>query len=227
MDKGVTESVVVIGAGGHARELYAYFQDLAGSGWRGNLLGFIDDSLAPGKYGSLQVLGSIESLAELNGGDFTYITALGNNPTRRSVVERLQSVAPRARAWSLIHPLSYLGDHVEIGDGTCLAPGSMVTARATIGRHAILNVKASVSHDCVVGDFANINPGATVCGTVKIGEGAYIGAGAVVKEKISVGAWTVVGAGAVVVQDLPANVTAAGVPARIIKQHELIRQSAR
>ena len=37
-------------------------------------------------------------------------------------------------------------------------------------------------------------------------------------EKVKIGAWTTVGAGAVVTQDLPAGVTAVGVPARIIKQ---------
>ena len=37
-------------------------------------------------------------------------------------------------------------------------------------------------------------------------------------DKVSVGAWTIVGAGAAVVRDLPANVTAVGVPARVIKQ---------
>jgi|SRR5579871_640393 len=219
----MSERVVIIGAGGHARELYAYVDDLIRTGWEGKLLGFLDDGLSPGKHGSLEVLGAIGCLAKLNGGGCSYITALGHNRTRRNLVERVRETAPRAQAWSLIHPSAYTGDHVEIGEGTCLAPGAIVTARAKIGRHCILNVKASVSHDCVVGDFANINPGATVCGTVQIGEGAYIGAGAVVKERVSIGAWTIVGAGAVVVRDVPANVTAVGVPARIIKHHEIGR----
>lgn len=38
---------------------------------------------------------------------------------------------------------------------------------------------------------------------------------------VSIGAWTIVGAGAVVTSDLPENVTAVGVPARIIKRKEL------
>jgi acetyltransferase-like isoleucine patch superfamily enzyme len=71
----------------------------------------------------------------------------------------------------------------------------------------------------VIGDFANINPGATVCGWVTIGEGAYIGAGAVIKDRVSIGAWSTIGAGAVVVRDIPPNVTAVGVPARITKRH--------
>jgi acetyltransferase EpsM len=34
---------------------------------------------------------------------------------------------------------------------------------------------------------------------------------------VTVGEWTIVGAGAVVIADLPADVTAVGVPARIIR----------
>jgi acetyltransferase-like isoleucine patch superfamily enzyme len=44
--------------------------------------------------------------------------------------------------------------------------------------------------------------------------------GAKIIQGISIGPWTVVGAGAAVVRDLPANVTAVGVPARVIKTKE-------
>jgi acetyltransferase EpsM len=67
----------------------------------------------------------------------------------------------------------------------------------------------------------NINPGVTVCGDVRIGEGSYIGAGATIKDKVSIGQWSVIGAGAVVISDIPPHVTAIGVPARVIKDHEV------
>ncbi|MGE3803482.1 MAG: acyltransferase [Gemmataceae bacterium] len=50
---------------------------------------------------------------------------------------------------------------------------------------------------------------------VRIGAGAWIGSAAVVMA--DVGAGTIVGAGAVVAKPLPANVVAAGVPARVIR----------
>ena len=45
-------------------------------------------------------------------------------------------------------------------------------------------------------------------------EGALVGIGASVNPGLTIGAWAVVGAGAAVTQDVPAGVTAIGVPAR-------------
>ena len=210
----------VIGAGGHGRELHSYIRNLQQAGWRGTLQGYLDDTLAPGVYGRLEILGPIESLNILPDAATHYITALGSNAVRRKVVERLTArYGSRLTPWTLVHTQSTIGEDVEIGSGTCLAPGAIVTATARIGSHCILNVKASVSHDCVIGDFVNINPAATLCGSVTVGEGAYIGAGAVVKERISIGAWSTIGAGAAVVRDVPEGVTVVGVPARVIKKH--------
>jgi sugar O-acyltransferase (sialic acid O-acetyltransferase NeuD family) len=209
----------VVGAGGHGRELHSYIQDLARAGWAGNLRGYLDDGMSAGSYGRIQVLGSLESLDLAAVPQAHYITAFGTNTLRRVIVERLTAFYGDALTpWSLLHPLASIGEDVAIGAGTCLAPGVIVTAKTTIGRHCIVNVKASISHDCTIGDFANINPGATVCGSVTVGDGAYIGAGATVKERISIGAWSIIGAGAVVVRDIPSNATAVGVPARVIKQ---------
>jgi acetyltransferase EpsM len=185
----------------------------------GRLAGYLDDGLTPGLHNGVNVVGRLDALAGVERNRKTcYITALGDNPLRRKAVERLDEVYGRdgLEPWSLIHPAAGLGENIEIGAGTCMAPGVVLTANVQIGRHCILNIKSSVSHDCMVGDYVNINPAATVCGWVKIGEGAYIGAGAVVKDRVSIGAWSVIGAGAVVIRDVPPNVTVVGVPAKTI-----------
>ena len=208
--------LVIIGAGGHGAEVAAYAVDM-----QLPLAGAIDDGKPKGAWHVTRVIGG---MADLPGfcqehERVRFITAFGSNALRRKVVQALvASGVANLEAFTLRHASSWVGDSVEIGGGTLLAPGTLVTTRAAIGSHCILNVKASVSHDCVIGDFANINPGATLCGDVHVGEGSYIGAGATVIEKKRIGAWTVVGAGAVVTQDLPDGVTAVGVPARIVKR---------
>jgi maltose O-acetyltransferase len=53
---------------------------------------------------------------------------------------------------------------------------------------------------------------------IAIGNNVWLGGGAIVCPGVTIGENTVVGAGAVVVKDLPANVLAAGNPARVIRQ---------
>jgi acetyltransferase EpsM len=219
------EALYVTGAGGHGREVHTYLRDLQDSGWSGELKGYLDDGLAPGVYGRLNVLGPLAYLKENrdSGARIRYITAAGDNTVRRDMVRRIEALCGpgELEPWTLIHPRAWVGqEDVEIGAGTCVAPGAIVTTRTKIGAHCIINAKASVAHDCVLGDFVNINPGATVCGWAQIGEGAYIGAGAVIKDKAKVGAWSIIGAGAVVIKDIPPHVTAVGAPARVIKERQ-------
>ncbi len=214
--------LVIIGAGGHGSELCSYLRDLREQKVR--LVGFIDEKRTKGPFCGAETMGNFEDLARLtrrySKRAFFYITAVGGNPARRRLVEKIESMRLKnLRPWTLWHPQAAVGREVQVGEGTCLAPGVIVTTRVKLGKHCILNVNASVSHDCRIGDFVNINPGAVVCGNVTIGQGCYVGAGATVIDKVSIGEWSVIGAGAVVVEDIPPRVTAVGVPARVIKRH--------
>jgi len=215
--------LVIVGAGGHGSEVQSYVRDLIAHQWDGELLGFLDDHAPRGHYRNVDVIGTLEDFREAPPAFFEnlfYLTAFGSNPLRRTVVGRLEAAyGTRMQPWTLRHPSAYTGEDVEIGAGTLLAPEVVITSRVKIGRHCILNVKASVSHDSVVGDYANLNPGATVCGNCRIGEDVYLGAGATVIDRVSIGSGTIVGAGATVIHDLEPNVTAVGVPARVIKRN--------
>lgn len=219
-----TVNLVIIGAGWHGKEVYSYIQDLQAQS-KISFHGFIDEYKSSGPWGPTKILGDLQALAALArqhpDSGFHYITATGDNRIRQQLVHkveglRLENVVP----WTLRHPQTQIGCDVEIGEGTCLAPGVIITTYVRIGRHCILNVKVSISHDCEIVDFVNLNPGATICGNVRIGEGCYIGAGATIIDNVTIGEWTTIGAGAVVIDDIPSRVTAVGVPARVIKRHE-------
>ena len=208
--------LIIIGAGGHGAEVAAYAHDM-----QLPLGGAIDDGKPKGAWHVTRIIGGMDDIAGFcrEHEVVHYITAFGSNQLRRRVVERVAaSGIANLQAASLRHPSAWMGASVELGLGTLMAPNTLVTTRSRIGAHCILNVKASVSHDCVVGDYSNINPGATLAGDVHLGEGCFVGAGATIIEKKQIGAWTIIGAGSVVTKDLPDGVTAVGVPARIIRQ---------
>ena len=110
--------------------------------------------------------------------NFFYHVAVGSNRVRMEIVAKMEGLGlPRLKPLAVTHPTTYAGMQSSIGEGSLMAPHSLVTAGTTIGRHCILNVKASVSHDCRIGDYCNINPGVQLAGNVSIGDGSFVGAG--------------------------------------------------
>lgn len=117
-----------------------------------------------------------------------------------------------------IHPSSVLAGDVSIGAGTVMAAGTVINPGCKIGRNVIINTGATVDHECIIEDGAHICPGVHLAGNVSVGRGAWVGIGATVINRIRIGAGSVIGAGAVVVRNIPDNVTAYGVPARIVRK---------
>ncbi|MBN9632763.1 MAG: acetyltransferase [Actinobacteria bacterium] len=108
----------------------------------------------------------------------------------------------------------------DVGDGSIVAPGAVLTAGVRLGRHVIVNVGASVSHGSALGDYATLGPGARVAGDCRIGAGVFVGIGAVISNGVSVASGVVIGAGAVVIDDIDVAGTYVGVPARLSRPRE-------
>lgn len=93
-----------------------------------------------------------------------------------------------------------------------------MNANARIAEAVIVNSGAIVEHDCDIGRGVHIAPGTAPAGGVSIGEFSFIGVGSAIKEGIKIGRNCVIGAGSVILNDIPDEVMAAGVPAKIIKK---------
>jgi acetyltransferase EpsM len=217
-------ALIIVCAGGHAREVSSYVGALQAIGAPVILHGFVDDHRSTPQFEGAPVLGSVADLRTYVEAhpetEFSYITAVGDNRTRQAMVRRIEQLgAPNLLPWTVQHPSAVVGKTVRIGAGTCIAPNTVITSQVEIGEHCILNTRCSISHDSVLGPYVNVNPGATICGAVTVGEGAFIGAGATIINNVRIGAWSVIGAGAVVIGNVPPHVTAVGVPSRIIRHH--------
>lgn len=209
--------LVLVGSGGLAREILQIALDLKDDGEAWNLVGFLDDN--PDAAGT-----SIHDLPVLGGTDWlashptTHVTiAIGAPMTKRKVASRIREAGANPFA-TLIHPQAWVGRRVEIGLGSIICPGTMITTDIKIGDLVTLNLDCTVGHDAAIGNYATVAPSVNISGNVEIGEGCDLGTGSTIIQGKKVGHWTILGAGAVVVRDLPANVTAVGAPAKPIKE---------
>jgi len=82
----------------------------------------------------------------------------------------------------------------------------------------VVNRNASVGHHTVLEDFVTLNPGSHVAGICQLEHGVTIGAGATVVDSVTIGRNSVIGAGSVVTRDIPSDVVAYGVPAKVVRE---------
>ena len=117
-----------------------------------------------------------------------------------------------------IHPSATIAADATIAPGTVIAAGAVVNSEAKIGQNVIVNTCASVDHECALAEGVHICPGVRLAGRVKVGRAAWIGIGATVIDRVRIGINTIIGAGAVVINDIPDNVVAYGIPAKVIRK---------
>ncbi len=180
------------------------------------LVGFLDDraTLRGSTLLDLPVLGDG---GWLEGEDAAVVVTIGDPAARRRVAARLAGQG--ARFATLVHPTAVLTPWVALGEGSVVMAGCTFTANVTVGRHVMINPGCTLAHDVALGDFAYLSPGVDLAGRAAVEEDAYLGTAAVVIPGHRVGARSVVGAGGVVTRDVPPDVTVAGVPARLLKEH--------
>ena len=165
------------------------------------------------------VLGTEEIIPELIKKDNFYFYSNVNYSPKEMKEADLFLDSLGCKTVSLIHPDIDI-NHVQYGKNIMLCEGAIVGPGVTIGDHLVCRLGSIISHEVTIEDYVYIGPGATICGEAHLKEGCYIGAGATILPDMVIGRNTIAGAGAVVNKNLPDNVTAVGVPARIIKTYE-------
>jgi len=112
---------------------------------------------------------------------------------------------------------------LEIGEG-CGFSGTTIgcASRVTLGRRVMCGANVTISDtDWHPIDWRERAAGVTATtpiAPVSIDDDAWIGMGALVLKGVSIGARTIVGAGSIVSRPLPADVIAAGAPAKVIRK---------
>ena len=210
----------IIGAGGFGREVAWLVERINEVGPTWNLKGFIDDNTAI--HGSVQddysVVGGCDYLMNITQ-EVWVICAVGSAKIRQKIIEKLKNYA-NVKFATLIDPSVMRSERVDIGEGSIICAGTIITVDISIGNHVIINLDCTIGHDDIIHDFVTIYPSVNVSGNVIIGECAELGTGMQIIHGKSIGRESILGAGAVVIRDIPEKCTAVGSPAKPIKFFE-------
>jgi sugar O-acyltransferase (sialic acid O-acetyltransferase NeuD family) len=211
----VKRTLVIIGAGGFGREVHAWAMQSEAFGRDWTIKGFIDDNIdalrarpSPGK-----IIGRISDYAPAS--DNVFVCAIGVPAIKRKCSVM---IAERGGVFTtVIHRTVVMAHEVSLGHGVIACPFVVLSANVVIGDGVGLNLHASVDHDAEVGAWSQVNCHGDLTGGVVLDEEVFLGSHASVLPGVRVGRGAVIGAGAVVLQDVPAGVTVAGVPARPLR----------
>jgi sugar O-acyltransferase (sialic acid O-acetyltransferase NeuD family) len=196
-------SILLVGAGGHARACIDVIEQAAQFSIAG-LLGLPDQ--VGSRVLGYPVLGTDAELAALRA-QFTYALV---------VVGQIKSPEPRIRLFELLQrhgyalpvivsPHAHVSRHATVDAGTIVMHGAVVNASAVVGRNCILNSQSLIEHDAVIGDHCHIATAAAINSGVRVAAATFVGSNSCVRQGIRIGERCVIGMGQRVLADCAAG----------------------
>jgi len=206
------EDIVIIGSGGHGREVAFLIERINKVDCKWNLLGYISlNDIGETKYG-YNVLGD-HSWFLKNSTVKNCIIAIGYPEVRLKVYNELSKY--NLNFPNIIDPQAMVAEDVKMGCGNVIQGPGRLQVGVEVGSFCLLNGVCSIGHDAKIGSFVSMMPFTAISGNVEIGNNVLFGIGAKVVEKVKIGSNVTVGACSLVLDDIKDNTRVLGIPAKI------------
>jgi len=141
-----------------------------------------------------------------------FILGLGNPKYRRLLFDLL--VDHGGKPYALVSPKATIGKiNNTIAAATNIMSGVVITSNVTIKQGVLINLNATIGHDCVIDEFVEICPGVNISGNCTLHKNVFIGTGANILPGITIGENAVVASGAIVTKNVEPFTMVAGNPA--------------
>lgn len=213
--EGSMEKLILIGAGGYAKSVMDSIDNK-----KYTIVGFIDNIKIGHHLGIPIISSSLDDIK--NPKDFVYFISIGDNKKRKFWYEEVQK--RNLEIIDVIDKSAILSKNITHGPGLFVGKLAVINSDAHIGENVIINTKALVEHGVHIGNHSNVSTNTTVNGDVKIGNECFIGSSSVINGQIIIGNSCTVGSGTVVIHNISYGSTVVGVPGKIIKEDEKMRE---
>ena len=209
------KDIVIIGAGGLAREIKYLIDAINRDRPQWNLLGFIDD------FGKLKgeeiidgykIIGSTDDLNNAKEAIFAVI-AIGNPQYVKDASQKVHN--PCVKFANLFHPSVEINTK-DFGFGNVVCFGSFISCNVKIGNFNFINTMCVVGHDTCIGSFNVFNPRTQISGSVHIGDMNFWGMNSSILQGKKVGNCNKIGGHSFVIRNIKDHSSYFGIPA--IKQ---------
>lgn len=174
------------------------------------IVGFLDDK----KMGK-NIIGLVPDYKKYIKEHYFFIS-IGDNQARKKIYLRLKKSG--AQFVNAIHKTSYCEKDIKLGKNIFIGANCYINVNSVIGDNVFINNGCLIEHDNKIGDHSHLTPGVITGGGVSIGNESFIGLGTIINNHLSIGDNAIIGSGAVVINNIPSDVTAVGIPAKIIKK---------
>lgn len=204
-------NLVIIGAGGLAREIFDLAIICYGNNPEFKVKGFISDDLT-----NIESLGYPKILSNTLDyqpqiGD-VFFCAIGNVFQRKKIVESI--LMKGGKFVNLIHPTANLSPSLKLGIGVGIKSYCVISSDVTIGDFSFLQSSVIMGHDVKIGNYCQINSFAFFAGYANVADCVSINAGAKLIQNVVVEENAVVGIGSVVLNKVKKGTTVFGIPAK-------------
>lgn len=196
------KTLVMLGAGGHAKVLLSILQQ------QGVTIAAVCAPQPPASplFNGIRYLADDDDILQFSTRQVALVNGIGALPgklLRSKLFDRFDQLGYQFA--SVIASSAIVADSARLAAGVQILPGAIVNAEARLAANVLINSGAIIEHDCVLQAHTVVSPGAVLCGGVTCGINSFIGAGATVIQELQLGDNCLAAAGTTVVHNLLDN----------------------
>lgn len=151
--------MVIIGAGGLAKELLQVYEEIE----IGTELVFFDNvthDLPKLLYQRYRILTRDDELQAYFATHPSFVVGVGVPRIRKALSEKALKLGGKPA--TVVGQFNNIGKHVQIGPGATVLSHVDISNGSTIGDYVLIYYKVVITHDCRIGNFVELSPGATL-----------------------------------------------------------------